>query len=110
MVIPNWTEFLTPTAVESHRRKRPEARMVLHVAAALVAIEAGANLEGIGKGDVDHRLQALEVIVAGRPLDKALEIVGRLLGNQDHRAARRVAAEQRALRALEHLDVLQVEE
>jgi hypothetical protein len=42
--------------------------------------------------------------------DLAFELVGRLLGADDDRAADRVAAVEAALRALEHLDLLDVEQ
>jgi hypothetical protein len=73
-------------------------------------IDAGAEADGIADRHVNHALQPAHVMAAVAALDVAFELVGRLLRYQQHRAARGVAAEQRALRAFQHLHVLQVEE
>ncbi len=52
-------------------------------------------------------LEALVVSVVERQV--AIELVARLLADEADRAGRRVAAEQRALRAFQHLDALEVE-
>ena len=55
-------------------------------------------------------LRAMIAAVAGREVTLDAEVVGRLLGGDDDRAADRVAAIKRALRPTQHLDLLHVEQ
>src|SRR4051812_11895452 len=87
-----------------------DAGQVLDEAVALIALHRDANLEGIGQRNVERALEALLVIVAIRALDETFEAIVRLGRSQQHGTARRVATEQSALWALEHLDVLQIDE
>ncbi len=89
---------------------RADRRLVVEVSPALHVIDAEPDLERFGQRHVDHALHAPHVVVAGRTLEIALELAGRPVRHQQHRAAGGVAAEQRALRPLQHLHVLQVEQ
>jgi hypothetical protein len=71
---------------------------------------AHAQARAVAEGHVDHGLEAPHVVIADGALDIAFEPAGRLLGYEEDGAARGIAAEQRALRPLQHLDILQVEE
>src|SRR3546814_12002207 len=55
--------------------------------------------------DVDRAFQRAVVKAAISAFDIAAQIVGRRLRADQHRAAQRVAAEQRALWALQHLEI-----
>src|SRR3546814_7661580 len=80
-----------------------DAGDVGEMSVALVAVDAGAQLECIGYRHVHDRLQTVRIEVAAATFNVAFEIIGRLLRHDQHRAAGRVAAEQGALRPLEHL-------
>ncbi len=99
------------------------ARIPMFVVAILVphdiAREAVAVMECAHDADqqlvldqrnIDRTFYIAAVIIADLALDPAAELARRLLWHQEHRAAGRVAAKQRALRAGKDLQVLQIHE
>jgi len=83
---------------------------VLDPAVALVVDAGHAQREAVDDRRVDHAGEDPGVVFADAHLGVGLELVGRLLGVDRHRAGRAVAAEQRALRTLQHFDALDVVE
>ncbi len=88
---------------------RSDAARVLDEAVAGLTVDAEPHAGGRAERDVQYALQPLHVVVAGGRLHIAFELIRGALRHEEHRAARRVATEQRALRPLEYLHVLQVE-
>ena len=98
------------------------ARPILDV----VAVLAGKAVEGDAVAPVEHAGDARRDLLGNREADGALDahlveapivdagvavgLAARLAGNEIDRAARGVAAIERALRAFQHLDALGVEE
>jgi hypothetical protein len=64
----------------------------------------------LAQRQVDHRVQVGAAIVADPGVARHVEAVIRLVGDDGDRACGAVAAEQRALRAFQHFDALQVDE
>ncbi len=89
---------------------RPNGRAVDEIAVPRLPVDAEANPQAVHHGKIHHSLEAAHVIIAGRCFDIALELAGWLLGNEDDRASRGVAPLQRALRAFQNLNILEVEE
>src|SRR3546814_15822001 len=73
-------------------------------------IDGNAKACTVRQRRVENTLEATHAEVAGGTLEITAEFRRRLFRHQQHRAAGRVAATQRALRAFEPLHVLQVEE
>src|SRR3546814_12081253 len=73
-------------------------------------IDGNAKACTVRQRRVENTLEATHAEVAGGTLEITAEFRRRLFRHQQHRAAGRVAAKQRALRAFDHLHVLQVEE
>src|SRR3546814_1523729 len=67
-------------------------------------VDRGARL------DDRHRGEFEAVVPAGLEIGLSLEFLTRLLGDEMHAAARRVAPEQGALRPVQNLDALDVDE
>jgi hypothetical protein len=89
---------------------RADTGDVVLITLAELLVDAQAHARPVAQRRVDDRLRTPQVIIAPGLLGVAFEGIGRLAWHQQHRTAGRVAAEQRALRAFEHLHVLQVEE
>ena len=69
-----------------------------------------ADGEGAGERDIDRRGEVLEAVGAGRGVYEAVDAVeGRLPADHIDRAAHRILAEHRSLRAAQHFDVIDVE-
>ena len=88
----------------------PAAGGVGDPAVAAVAVAAEAQRHVVVERHVDQAVQVLPAIIARAHAHAALEMVARLVGDDRDRAGRRVAAEQGALRAFQHLDPLDVVE
>src|SRR3546814_5626558 len=73
-------------------------------------IDTEAELEIIGDRQIDDRLFTLHVVVAGRQLGVAAELIARFARHDQDRATGSVAAEQRALRSFQHLDIFEIEQ
>src|SRR3546814_17064384 len=84
-----------------------DAGDVGEMSVALVAVDAGAQLECIGYRHVHDRLQKARIEVAAAAFNVAFELIGRLLRHDMPSAAGRVAAEQGALRSLDLLQLLE---
>ena len=88
--------------------------VVEHVGAEAVALQIGASHahgQRVGDRQVEHALEAQRVVIAILGFASGMDAVQLRLGvdEVDH-AAGGVAAEQRALRAAQHFDALQIEE
>ena len=78
---------------------------------ALVAVlgaEGQAALDAVGDRTADIALEVAGLVVADLAADRRLEVLGRLAGDEVDQAGGGVAAIERALRPLQHLDPLQV--
>ena len=83
---------------------------VMHITVAAIELAGGTNLEIAGNGHVDRAFHLAGRVVATGGGDIAAKIaLGHLRGEQDG-ARGLVLAEQRALRALQHLNVGHVEQ
>ncbi len=85
---------------------------ILEIAVGVVEVDRGAVLEraGVPEGPADRALHPLGSAVAHTDARGCLELIGRVLGADDDRAADGVASVQGALRPLQDLDLLDVEE
>ena len=81
----------------------------LEAFALLDRLDREASRERVRERAADGALGQDPLVVADVEREVAVELVTRLLADEVDRAGRRVAAEQRALRALQHLDALEVE-
>ena len=73
-------------------------------------LQAEAGREGVGHRTHQAQQTAVGAEAGALQLDAAFEVAARLARDDVHRAALRVAAEQSALRAAEHLDAFGIEE
>ena len=78
----------------------------------VAVIEQRVETQGrvVAGREVPHRIGVLLAVVAQAQAQAGLGLVLRTTGHQRDRAGSRVSAEQRALRALQHLDALDVDE
>ncbi len=85
-----------------------------HVMGIAVAIMIGANDADeqlvLDHGHVDDALNLLGVIIAIFRKQRSGKVVRRLMRHEKDRATSRVTAEQRALRAGEHLKIFKIDE
>src|SRR3546814_6146911 len=82
----------------------------LHIAVAARIEARHVHLERVAHGKVHRRAKVEALVAAGLDLNAAAELVtGRASADEDG-AAKAVAAEQRALRATQHLDRFQADE
>jgi len=96
---------------------RPEIAAVHRLVGHRIIVEAralgvGARYayrEGIAQRHVEHAADAPRVVIADLGLQRAFELVARLVGDHVDHAAGRVAPVKRALRPAQHLDPLDVE-
>ena len=81
---------------------------VLHPAIALTAGEPQANAGDTHLGQLERELVVLGAVVAKACRRRTAPLAGGLAGNEIHGTGQCVAAIERALRAAEHFDALQV--
>jgi hypothetical protein len=75
----------------------------------VIALEREAAVDRIPDGSVHSALDARQVVLAEGGVDVSARLVRGLIRNEVCQAARGVSAEERALRATEHLDAVDVE-
>ena len=83
---------------------------VLDPAVALVVQRIDAQRRGLAGGDVDHPVHVLLAVVADAHGGARLELRLRATGDHRDRTGGSVAAEQGALRTLQHFDALDIDE
>ena len=83
---------------------------VREITVVVVVATGETHREFVAERHVDHAFDLLGLEVAVTDLDQALEAIDRLVRGDVERAARRVAAEQRALRPAQHFGTGDVEE
>ncbi len=92
------------------RAEVPGRRETLEEAVVLIRRADELRLQRIGDRQIDGDLRVAAVEVADAELHARAELVGRLFRGHVYRAAVRVAPEQRALRAAQHLDAVHLRE
>lgn len=83
---------------------------VLHIAVVLVFHERQARRDAFRDRSADGTLEAELIIAAVGDIHVPVEFIARLGGDDVDETARRVAAEERALRSLQNLDAADVEQ
>ena len=81
---------------------------VLHPAIALAAGEPQADAGDAHLGQFERELIGLGAVVAKACRRRTAPLAGGLAGDEVHRTSQRIAAIERALRAAEHFDALQI--
>ena len=85
-------------------------QQIVDVAVALDDVEGAAQQHGVGQRHVEHALDFEQFEIAEARAHERFGLVRRFRRRVQHRAAGRVAAEQRALRAFQHLHGLEIVE
>ena len=86
------------------------AEIVGDIAFLVVGIQRDARRQRVGQRNIDGALQAGAAIIAQSAADIATEIGARILGIIKNGAAGGIAADQGALRPLQHFDIVHVEQ
>src|SRR5690606_22307630 len=83
---------------------------VLAITVTVNAAHGDAALQVVGDGTANRAFELEQAVVAGRQARIAIELVAGLAGDHVDRTPGRVAPVERALRAAQHLDALDVEQ
>ena len=106
---------LTPSVTRVDHRSRPSTGfpviLIGRVTVALGPFARDAQIDAIiHDGDIDHAFIAAVGVIAPIGGEHGLELIGRLCRNDVHDASGCIAAIERALRATQHFDLIDVEE